>query len=138
MSPLAPHSSQMFNHSTPNQRHSLLGPSNGAKFVYSLGDLYGMRHSQSRAPNLGNRGVLASISRQPPVVSNAAFPNLFNFNLMSSSLNQIHTDRRPQNQHRPSFRHQNHYNGGHMNNGERQRQPNQGKLHDLKLFAKLL
>lgn len=100
--------SHAFNHGTSNQQHSLLSPSTGAKYVYSLGDLYGMRHSQSRAPNLGNRDVLALISRQPPVVSNAVFSNF--------------------NRHFPPFRHQNYYNGGHMNNGERQRQPNQGKL----------
>lgn len=128
MSPLAPHmnGSQTFNRGTSNQQHSLLGPSAGTKHVYSMGDLYGMRHSQSRAPNLGNRGVLASISRAQSVASNTAFPNLFNFDLLSSSLNQIHTDRRPHNRHRPSMGHQNH--SGHMSNGERQRQPNQGKL----------
>lgn len=128
MSPLAPQMNgmQRFNRGTNNPR-SLIDPTNERKFVYSLGDLYEMRHSQGRVPNLGNRNVLSSISRPNPV------------HQMSSALGQIYGDRRTQNQHRIEPRHQNRHNGGHMNNGtmndERQRQPNRGKvLHDLKLF----
>lgn len=146
MSPLAPqmNGNHRFNRDTDNPR-SLIDPmhsNNEQKFVYSLGDLYGMRHSQMRVPNLGNRNVLSSISRPNPV-PNTNFPSMFSFNIMSSALGQIHGDRRTQNQPRIAPRHQNRYNGGHMNNGpmnvERQRQPNRGKTesHDLKLFFSL-
>lgn len=144
MSPLAPQMNgfQRFNHTRDNQR-LLIDPTlsnNEHKVVYSLDDLYGMRHSQSRVPNLGNRNILSSISRTD-AVPGTNFPNMFNFNLMSSALGQIHGDRRTQHHNRPAPRHQNYHNGGHMNNGvgnhgERYRQPNRGKTssHDLRLF----
>lgn len=131
MSPLAPQMNgiQTFNHSTDPQR-SLIDPrlsNNDQKFVYSLGELYDMRHSQSRVPNLGNRDLLSSLSRSD-AVPGSGYPNLFSFNLMSSALGQIHGGIRrsqPQSTFRQNqFRH----NGGHMNNGDRQRQPNRGKI----------
>lgn len=139
MSPLAPQNSvQTYN---DTNQPSLVDPilsNNSQKLVYSLGDLYGMRHNQSRVPNLGNRNLLSSISRTD-IVSSSGFPSLFSFNLMSSALGQIHGDRRIQNKYRSAPRYPNHQNGGHMNNGaarvERQRQPNRGKAsHDLILF----
>lgn len=131
MSPLAPQMNgiQRFNHSTDIQ-HSLLDPrllNSDQKRVYSLGQLFDMRHSQSRVPNLGNRDVLSSISR-PDAVPGLTYHNLFNFNLMSSALGQTHGDD-CRSQPQSALRHnQYRHNGGHMNNGDRQRQPNRGKI----------
>lgn len=131
MSPLAPNRPQSFERATANQE---LVPDLSPKYVYSLGDLYGMRHNQRRSPDLSNRNVLASISRSPPPVASSnpnGYSNVFNFNLMASALNQMHSDRRLFDQHRAPTRHQNYHNG-HMSNGERHRQSYQGKfLHDL-------
>lgn len=142
MSPLAPqmNGNQSFNHDTMSQRNRIdseriLAPVDTSKVTYSLGDLYGMRHSERRAPNLGDRSVLTSISRpNPGPPSN--YSSAFSFNIMASSLNEIHRDRRQPN-HTP--RHQNYGHGHQMNipqhqmrsasfNGDRHpRQPNRGE-----------
>lgn len=127
MSPLAPqmNGDQTFNRGSRNTANMMdaariLAPINPPKVTYSLSDLYEMRHSESHAPNLGNRSVLASISR-PSITPPANCTSSFSFNIMSESLDQIQRSRR----------HQNITNGGHTNNGrangDRHRQPNRGK-----------
>lgn len=90
------------------------------KFIYTISDLFGMRHDQSRAPNLGNRNVLASVSKAP--ISPNNFSSLFSFNIMSATLDQIQTDRR---MHRQAQRY--HNSGQNGFNGDRHRQMNRGK-----------
>lgn len=135
MSPLAPpeNSSQSFNHQPKNQRNLIeRGPN--SKFSYSMDDLYGMRHTESRAPNLGNRSVLASISR-PDAVPSVHTPGAFSQNITTSTLDRFQRDRRQFHQNRSvaAPRHnRNASNDGQTNhrdsNGERQRQPARGKL----------
>lgn len=132
MSPLAPTANgfqQNFKENGKNIQSDRILISNDQKVVYSMRDLFGMRHSRSQAPNIKNRYLLASITR-PNVYPIANFTNSFSFNIMSSVLSQIPTDRSSYN--RPTSRYdQNYHNGGHMNNGgidgDRQRQMNRGK-----------
>lgn len=136
MSPLAPNvngSQASFNQNGINQRNLIeRGPD--TKVTYSMGDLYGMRHSESRAPNLGNRGVLAFISR-----STMHVPGAFSRNILSSAMDRAQRDCRQTNFNRstapapPSQRHYRYANGDdstgfRATNGERQRQPNHGKF----------
>lgn len=135
MSPLAPpeNGSQSFNHKAINQRNLIeRGPN--SKFSYSMGDLYEMRHTESHAPNLGNRSVLASISR-PHVVSSMHIPGAFSQNITTSTMDRFQRDRRQFNQNQSAAvpRHnRNASSDGSTNyrdtNDERQRQPNRGKL----------
>lgn len=132
MSPLAPpeNGSQSFNHKSINQRN-LIARGPNSKFSYSMGDLYGMRHTESRAPNLGNRSVLASISR-PNVVPSMHIPGAFSQNITTSTMDRFQRDRRlfNSNQSVAVPRHnRNANNDGHTNyrDGERPRQTNRGK-----------
>lgn len=135
MSPLAPHSNnnQTSNYNIENQQNlinavNILSTFVAPKVTYSIGNLYGMRHSQSRAPNLGNRNVLASISR-PSINqsgSNMDFANAISFNIMSSNSNRMPNDRRQTNQNRPTSARQQYTRNGDVHN-ERYRQPNRGK-----------
>lgn len=136
MSPLAPPSvngSQSFNHRAINQRNLIeRGPN--SKFSYSMGDLYGMRHTESRSPNLGNRSVLESISRSD-VIPSMHVTGSFSQNIISSTMDRFQRDRRQFNQNRLAAGPRLNRNGsydGQTNyrdaNGEREGQTIRGKL----------
>lgn len=145
MSPLAPQvngSQTTFNQNGMNQGN-LIERAADTKVTYSMGALYEMRHTESRAPNLGNRTVLALISRSGSVPS-MNVPGAFSQNFLSSTMERFQRDRRQINMFRsaappPQQRHfSNANNDGSSNfrahNGERQRQQNHGKFEcDMKL-----
>lgn len=130
MSPLAPqlvNGNRSFDSSTPSNLIEIV-----SKQTYSVGSLYDMRHNQSRAPNLGNRNVLASISR-PNVTPSLRLPGAFRLSLSTPSLNQFERDPRPSNHQRPIARHNSTQGNGNRSNsgdshGERYRPANRGKL----------
>lgn len=134
MSPLAPQMNGNQSYNRMNQRNlsdsaRILAPIDASKVTYSIGDLFEMRHNDRRAPNLGDRSVLASISRLNPG-STANYPSAFSFNIMSESVNQIQRDRRRPHS-MPRHQNQGNGNGNHMNNSsnndDRHRQTNRGK-----------
>lgn len=135
MSPLTPleNGSQSFNENGIKQGNLIeRGPS--SKVTYSMDALYGMRHTESRAPNLGNRSVLALISRNNFVPS-MHVPGAFSQNITASTMDRFQRDRRQLNFNRSATVTRHYRNGnsdGQTNyrdfNGERLRQPNHGKL----------
>lgn len=139
MSPLAPRRSEDLYHidqdSVAQQNFIDVGRISDAKITYSLGDLYGMRHAESRAPNISNRTLLESISRTH-VMSTLNDNSSFSTRIMSSAMNQMRRD-----PHRPVQRLQNQINGRHVNSGpntERNRYQSRGKLHDSQnIFLRL-
>lgn len=138
MSPLAPAvngNQTSFNQNGINER-SLLERGPDPKVTYSVGALYGMRHTESRAPNLGNRTLLALISR-PNFIPSMHGPAAFGQNIISSSMDRFYRDRRQNNFNRqmpaaPPRQFRNGHNDVQSSyraaNGERSRQPNHGKL----------
>lgn len=136
MSPLAPQSNrnQTFDRSQQNMIDAarILGPIALPKVTYSIDNLYQMRHGDSRAPNLGNRNVLASISR-PEITSsvpNMNFATAISFDIMSTSSSRFYGGRSRPNSNRPAIRRNIHSNRAAIYNGdgygERSRQSNRG------------
>lgn len=136
MSPLAPQSNrnQTFDQSQQNiiDDARILGPIALPKVTYSIDNLYQMRHGDSRAPNLGNRNVLASISRPEITTSlpNMNFATAISFDIISTSSSRFYGDRRQPNSNRPSIRQSIHSNRSAIYNadgyGDRSRQSNRG------------
>lgn len=132
MSPLAPpeNGNQSFNHKTVNQ-HNLIERSPIEKFTYSMGALYGMRHRDRRAPNLGSNVLLESISRNDAVAS-VHGSGTFSQRITSSTMERFQQDRRQLNHNRPAAIPRHNRNGSNdgqaMYRDERHRQPNHGKL----------
>lgn len=127
MSPLAPpeNGSQSFDHKTVNQ-HNLIERGPNEKFTYSMGALYGMRHRDRRAPNLGNRLLLESISRVDAVPSMHG-SGTFSQRITSPTMERFQRDRRQISV--PPRHNRNGSNDGQaMYRDERQRQSNYGKL----------
>lgn len=138
MSPLAPpeNGSQSFDHKSKNQ-HNLIDRDPNEKFTYSISSLYGMRHRDRRAPNLGNNSLLESISRTDAVPS-VNGSGTFSQRIISSTMERFQRDRRQLNHNRPVAAPRHNRNGSNdgqaMYRDERQRQPNHGKLNMTRKF----
>lgn len=136
MSPLAPpeNGSQSFNHKPSINQHNLIERDPAAKFTYSMGALYGMRHGDRRAPNLGNRLLLESISRSDavPTIHGSGTSSQ---NFIASTMERFQRDRRQLNQNRSATMPR--HNRNASNDGqaryrdERQRQPNHGNFEHM-------
>lgn len=149
MSPLAPpeNGSQSFGHKTINQRN-LIERNPNSKFIYTMDALYEMRHTQSRAPNVGDRTMLESI-RRPNVAHSTHNFDPFSHNNRSSTMARFQRERRQFNNNYnrsvpaaapPPPRHHRNSNNNGQNmtyrdfNGEQQRQSHHGKLNLLLFF----
>lgn len=136
MSPLAPPESgnQSFNRKPDVNQHNLIERDPNEKFTYSMGALYGMRHRDRRAPNLGNRFLLESISRSSDaILSVHSAGGTFSQSITSSTMDRLQRDRRQLNQNRPAAvppRHNRNASsdGQTRYRDERQRQSNHGKI----------
>lgn len=100
MSPLAPleNGSQSFGEKAIKQQNPIERNPN-EKFTYSMGSLYAMRHTESRAPNLGNRFVLSSISR-PNVAPSMHNSGAFSHNIALPTMDTFQRGRRQLNHNR--------------------------------------
>lgn len=117
---------------TPNVLETapiVVNQSGQIKFIYKTSTLLALRHTDSEAPNFNNRNVPASITKTN--ISPDHFSSAFSFNIMSTTLNQMHNDRKF---HRQAQRYPN--GGRHGYNGDCHPQHYQGKhnLHDLYIF----